>query len=406
MSFETGFCPTWRIATFRGPTAWTIWSRWSPAARRVTSSTPPIRLRAGGHQRCGRDPQCLRTAAELHIPVTAPGVSQDIGQSDSGGSSRPPWFPPLRSAAADNDWQLVVRHRRGGPLGAFVADMQQRDLAVSFGALLLLVISMGMLVAASSRAQRLAGFSSTSSQRCPTTPHTAHGHQFRGRQHRTGHRPGSGTIDGIRVGHRAPRAPVVRARRADPPVRGHQPRSAAAHAAKARRVRHRRCHAVEHRGADPRRPVHRGARCRAGSTPVTGDLLAISQLLQNLITNSLKYGRDQRWLRVRATAVDQGGRGRKCRSAFRTGAWGSTRATFPASSIRSIAARRRRLRRFTARGSGSRWPGEWPRPCKGQLTVTSEPGRRKHVHPALARPPINHPGRPVIEFPARTTQPG
>ena len=34
--------------------------------------------------------------------------------------------------------------------------MQRRDLAVSFGALLLLVVSMGMLVVASSRAQRLA----------------------------------------------------------------------------------------------------------------------------------------------------------------------------------------------------------------------------------------------------------
>ena len=40
--------------------------------------------------------------------------------------------------------------------------------------------------------------------------------------------------------------------------------------------------------------------------PVMGDLLALSQWLQNLITNALKYGREQRWLGIRATAVDQG----------------------------------------------------------------------------------------------------
>ena len=67
-----------------------------------------------------------------------------------------PWFPLLRDTSAGHDWHLVVRHRRGGPLGSFVADMQRRHLAVSFGALLLLVVSMGMLVAASNRAQRLA----------------------------------------------------------------------------------------------------------------------------------------------------------------------------------------------------------------------------------------------------------
>ena len=67
-----------------------------------------------------------------------------------------PWFPLLRDTPAGHDWHLVVRHRRGGPLGSFVADMQRRHLAVSFGALLLLVVSMGMLVAASNRAQRLA----------------------------------------------------------------------------------------------------------------------------------------------------------------------------------------------------------------------------------------------------------
>jgi hypothetical protein len=66
------------------------------------------------------------------------------------------WFPLLRQTPPSDDWQLVVRRRRGGPLGAFVADMQRRGLALSFGALCLLVLSLSMLVITSIRAQRLA----------------------------------------------------------------------------------------------------------------------------------------------------------------------------------------------------------------------------------------------------------
>jgi len=66
------------------------------------------------------------------------------------------WFPLLRDAGADGDWRLIVRHRRGGALGAFIADSRRRDLAISFGVLLLLVISMAILIFTSTRAQRLA----------------------------------------------------------------------------------------------------------------------------------------------------------------------------------------------------------------------------------------------------------
>jgi signal transduction histidine kinase len=43
---------------------------------------------------------------------------------------------------------------------------------------------------------------------------------------------------------------------------------------------------------------------------VKGDLLALSQCLQNLITNALKYGRDQRWLGVSAR-VGEGDNGER-----------------------------------------------------------------------------------------------
>ncbi len=66
------------------------------------------------------------------------------------------WFPFLRETAEGLDWRLVVRHRRGGALGAFVDEMRRRDLAIGFGVLLVLVINMGMLIVTSHRAQRLA----------------------------------------------------------------------------------------------------------------------------------------------------------------------------------------------------------------------------------------------------------
>src|SRR5882672_9964823 len=79
--------------------------------------------------------------------------SQNKGPAASVGIT---WFPLVRDVAEDQDWRLVVRHRRGGALGAFVADSHRRDLAISFGVLFLLVISMAILMFTSTRAQRLA----------------------------------------------------------------------------------------------------------------------------------------------------------------------------------------------------------------------------------------------------------
>lgn len=66
------------------------------------------------------------------------------------------WFPLPDGFADSRDWRLVVRHRRGGALGAFLANAQRRDLLTTLGALALLVTSITLLVVASARAQRLA----------------------------------------------------------------------------------------------------------------------------------------------------------------------------------------------------------------------------------------------------------
>ncbi len=79
--------------------------------------------------------------------------SNDKGPSTS---MRISWFPFLEGSDPDLDWRLVVRHRRGGALGAFVAEIGRRDLAIGFGMILVLILNMGMLVVISHRAQRLA----------------------------------------------------------------------------------------------------------------------------------------------------------------------------------------------------------------------------------------------------------
>src|SRR5262249_26947311 len=41
-----------------------------------------------------------------------------------------------------------------------------------------------------------------------------------------------------------------------------------------------------------------------GLPPVMGDKVALTQCLQNLVTNALKYGRDRQWLGIRASLVE------------------------------------------------------------------------------------------------------
>ncbi len=66
-----------------------------------------------------------------------------------------PRFEPIRASADTLDWQLIVQHRRGS-LDAVVAGMRRRNLGISFGVLLVLAATMALIISASHRAQRLA----------------------------------------------------------------------------------------------------------------------------------------------------------------------------------------------------------------------------------------------------------
>ena len=217
------------------------------------------------------------------------------------------WFPLLRQTPPADDWQLVVRHRRGGPLGAFVADMQRRGLALSFGALFLLVLSLSMLVITSVRAQRLA--------RLQMDFVTAVSHELRTPLTIIGSAAdniANGVIDskpqlheyGSVIGEQASRlSGLVERVLLFAATRDGQQRYVTeslrpseiidAALASAEGLIRAAQFTIE-RDVPPELP------------PIIGERMAVSQCVENLITNALKYSGKERWIGIRARVVDDG----------------------------------------------------------------------------------------------------
>jgi signal transduction histidine kinase len=217
------------------------------------------------------------------------------------------WFALAGDAPAQDDWQLVVRHRRGGALGTFVEEIHRRDLIISFGLLLLLVISMAMWTIISHRAQRLAkvqmNFVTAVSHdlRTPITIIASAADNIAlGVVHERQQVAQYGTVIGSQArrlsalveqvllfaavrdsSHRYVLRPIEVSEMIDTTL------TASAELIQAARVD------VE-RDIEPDLP------------PVMGDPFGLSQCLQNLITNALKYGGGKAWLGVRAVLAKNG----------------------------------------------------------------------------------------------------
>jgi signal transduction histidine kinase len=221
-------------------------------------------------------------------------------------STWPVRIEPIHYTADDEDWQMLARNRKGS-LEAAVADMKRRNLAVSFAVLVLLAGSMLMLLVSSRRAQALASLQMDFV--------AAISHELR-----TPLTVISSAADNLTDG-------VV-----DNQLRMEQYGSAIKNAARqlihlveqvlmygaTRNDRHRYNMApltvaelidtscaniaciVEGAGVkldryiDPQLP------------PVVGDEAALSHCLQNLITNAVKYGGEERWVGIRARLGQSG----------------------------------------------------------------------------------------------------
>ena len=234
----------------------------------------------------------------FHKPSVNKGPAASVGVS---------WFPLVSDAPADRDWQLIVRHRRGGPLGAFVSELRRRDLMISFGVLSLLIVSLAILVMTSYRAQKLAklqmNFVTTISHelRTPLTvissaaDNMAHG-VVEGKQQVTRYgsvignqaRQLSGLVEQVllfaaaREGHQRYNSRLLKV----PEIIG------AALVGTTELIRLAQFTVEEN--------------IEPGLPAVMGDLSALSQCLQNLITNALKYSTERRWMGLRASLEQNG----------------------------------------------------------------------------------------------------
>jgi signal transduction histidine kinase len=299
--------------------------------------------------------------------------SQNKGPAASVGIT---WFPLLRDVGENQDWRLVVRHRRGGALGAFVADSHRRDLAIGFGVLFLLVISMAILIITSTRAQRLAklqmDFVTAVSHelRTPLTvissaaENIAHG-VVEGKQQLAQYGAVIGTqarklfemveqillFAAIREGHqRYSLRPLTVTEIIDSAL------SNTAGLIQEAKFK------VEQE-TEPNMPG------------VTGDLSALSQCLQNLITNALKYGSERRWIGIQARLTEHGLSGKEIQISVSDRGIGIDSADLP--HIFEPFYRSPQVAAAQIHGTGLGLPlaRSIAEAMRGELTVRSVPGR-------------------------------
>ncbi|MCU1340954.1 MAG: periplasmic sensor signal transduction histidine kinase [Candidatus Acidoferrum typicum] len=286
------------------------------------------------------------------------------------------WFPLVRETAEDLDWRLIVRHRRGGALGAFVADSHRRDLAISFGVLLLLVISMAILIITSTRAQRLAklqmDFVTAVSHelRTPLTvissaaENIAHG-VVEGKQQLAQY----GTV----IGNQARKLfEMVEQILLFAAIReGHQRYS----------LRQLSVAEIIDSALSGTAGLIQEARFKVEQDieqnlpQVSGDLSALSQCLQNLITNALKYGSQQHWIGIQARFAEHGLRGKEIEISISDRGIGIESADLP--HIFEPFYRSPLVAAAQIHGTGLGLPlaKSIAEAMKGELTVKSVPGR-------------------------------
>lgn len=222
------------------------------------------------------------------------------------------WFPLLQDAGPDQDWRLIVRHRRGGALGAFIADSRRRDLAIGFGVLLLLVISMAILIFTSTRAQRLAKLQMdfvTAVSHELRTPLTVISSAAENIAH--------GVVEGKPQLEQYGSVIGAQARKLFEMVEQILLFAAIREGKQRYSLRPLEVSEIVDSALSGTAGLIRTAAFQVEQhiepnlPGVVGDLAALSQCVQNLITNALKYGREQKWIGIEARLAEHGMTGRE-----------------------------------------------------------------------------------------------
>jgi len=211
-------------------------------------------------------------------------------------------FEPLFFASDDPSWQIVVQHKKGS-LDAAVSGLRWRNLIVSFGVLVVLAITMALVVITSQRARRLAllqmEFVAGVSHELRTplavissaAENIAHGVVAEKEQVA---RYGASILKQSRQLTKLVEQVLVFAATQQKPQRFHLRALDVSEVIDA---------ALENTA----NMVTGGAvtlerHIEPGLPPVAADFSALTQCLQNLINNAIKYGGESRWIGIRAAA--------------------------------------------------------------------------------------------------------
>jgi signal transduction histidine kinase len=230
------------------------------------------------------------------------------------GSVAVTWFPLLHDDGTDRDWRLIVRHRRGGALGAFVADSRRRDLTISFGVLFLLVVSMAILIFTSARAQRMAKLQMdfvTAVSHELRTPLTV----ISSAAENIAHGVVEGKVQleqyGSVIGAQARKLfEMVEQILLFAAIREGQQR----YSLSPLEVTEILDAAISSTAGLIRAAGFQVERKVEPDLPrIEGDLPALSQCVQNLITNALKYGNEKKWIGIEAQLNEHGVTGKEIR---------------------------------------------------------------------------------------------
>ena len=310
-------------------------------------------------------------------PILGPVLRPEKGHHERRemGFPGPPRITALSLDGADNEWRLLVRHRKGS-LEAVVAGMRRRNLALSFGVLLVLAAGIGIIVISSQRARVLARLQM---EFVATVSHEL----------------------------RTPLAVISSAAEniADGVVAGKQQLSQ--YGAEIKNQARQLIQLVEqillfaatrnkrhHYNLRPLRVEDMIETALKNTTsliesagfvveqeispnlpPIVGDLPALSHCLQNLITNAVKYGGEARWMRVKATFHQREGHSEEVQVSVEDKGLG-----IGASELRRIFEPFYRSRTAAAAqihgtGLGLSLARDIAEAMGGRLTVSSEPGK-------------------------------
>ncbi len=221
---------------------------------------------------------------------------------------RLPRFDPFHYAQNQDMWELTATHKSGS-VEAAVGALRRRNLMASFGVLGVLAITMGLIVVASQRARRLAGLQMdfvagvSHELRTPLAVISSAAENI-----------AHGVVEDKQQLVRYGNTIVKQSRQLTQLVE--QVLLFAATQQPQRRLGHGRVNisevidsALEGTSSEVAAAgftVER--RIESGLPAVNADFTALVRSLQNLITNAVKYGGENRWLRISTAAVKDSGR--------------------------------------------------------------------------------------------------